>query len=94
MKKVPHVVYLLMCGSEVVYVGCTSNLERRLKCHKGKVYTSVIEFPVDHKYEGLFWERRWLLFFAPKYNWMPDWCVRQVPARDIARSMGRLSIVV
>lgn len=87
LDRTPHVVYLLMCSSDVVYVGCTSNLTGRLKQHADKVYTSVVQFQVKTKKEGLFWERRWLLFFAPKYNWMPTWCREEKMARRIHQAM-------
>lgn len=70
----PHTVYLLLCGSEVVYVGCTSSFDRRIKSHQDKVYTSVVKFENDNKFDALYWERKWILFFLPKYNWIPGWC--------------------
>jgi hypothetical protein len=73
----PHAVYLLMCCSEVVYVGCTSNLKQRLNCHQDKVYTDVIHFPVKNQVDGHRWERRWLIFFTPKYNHIPDWLLTE-----------------
>jgi hypothetical protein len=75
MREYSFTVYLLMCCGEVVYVGITNNIQRRLKEHQDKVYTSVIEFKVNTKMEGLYWERKWQMFFFPKYNWMPEWCV-------------------
>jgi len=71
-KKDAHFVYLLILTGEVVYVGLTCDLDRRLKQHQGKIYTSVVSFDVPDKYEGLHWERKWLRFFMPKYNWIPN----------------------
>ena len=67
----PHVVYLLKLGNEIVYVGCTYNLEQRLKFHKGKVYTEVEVFKFDKKWPALLKERKVLWEYLPKYNWAP-----------------------
>ena len=41
----PHFVYILQCADGTLYVGCTNNLERRLKQHgdskSGAHYTKI-----------------------------------------------------
>ncbi|MFZ1988010.1 MAG: GIY-YIG nuclease family protein [Minisyncoccia bacterium] len=40
-----HTVYILTCADDTLYVGCTNNLERRLKQHnhskQGAHYTKI-----------------------------------------------------
>lgn len=44
----PHYVYILKCSSGNYYVGCTNNLEKRLKCHQnGKVKSTEYRLPVE-----------------------------------------------
>lgn len=49
----PHIVYILQCADTTLYVGCTNNLEKRLKEHngakKGAHYTKIRR-PVVLKY--------------------------------------------
>ena len=41
----PHLVYILKCADKSLYVGCTNNLEKRLKQHNksksGAHYTKI-----------------------------------------------------
>lgn len=77
IDKRPHYVYMLLLSGEVVYVGISINVKNRLRQHVDKVYTSVIKFNACSKERCLYWERKWTLFFLPKYNCIPDWCLRQ-----------------
>lgn len=57
MKVVPHIVYILECADTSLYVGCTNNLEKRLKEHnnskQGAHYTKIRR-PVVLKYSESF----------------------------------------
>ncbi len=56
-KPVPHVVYILECADTSLYVGCTNNLEKRLKEHnhskQGAHYTKIRR-PVSLRYSEAF----------------------------------------
>ena len=49
----PYIVYILQCSDKTYYVGCTNNLEKRLKQHNtskwGAHYTKIRR-PVTLKY--------------------------------------------
>ena len=49
----PYIVYILQCSDKTYYVGCTNNLEKRLKQHNtskwGAHYTKI-RGPVILKY--------------------------------------------
>ncbi|WP_324720502.1 GIY-YIG nuclease family protein [Salinimicrobium sp. HB62] len=48
METQAWTVYLLRCSNDSVYVGCTSNLEQRLKEHNyGKVKSTQYRIPVS-----------------------------------------------
>lgn len=53
----PHFVYILECSDTSLYVGCTNNLEKRLKEHnnskQGAHYTKIRR-PVVLKYSETF----------------------------------------
>lgn len=53
----PHFVYILECADTSLYVGCTNNLEKRLKEHnnskQGAHYTKIRR-PVVLKYSETF----------------------------------------
>ena len=55
--RMPHTVYILECADHTLYVGCTNDLEKRLKQHnsskKGAHYTKIRR-PVVLKYSELF----------------------------------------
>jgi predicted GIY-YIG superfamily endonuclease len=67
-KKDPHWIYFLVDKSEVVYVGLTKNLDQRMPCHRGKIHTHTRRIKVDTKWLGLYYERRWIRKFKPRYN--------------------------
>jgi putative endonuclease len=52
-----HFVYILQCADKTLYVGCTNNLERRLKQHNdskwGAHYTKIRR-PVTLKHSETF----------------------------------------
>lgn len=55
MKK--HFVYILKCADTTLYVGCTNNLEKRLKEHntsKGGAHYTKIRRPVVLEYSEEF----------------------------------------
>jgi len=53
----PHYTYILQCSDKSLYVGCTNNLEKRLKQHneskRGAHYTKIRR-PVILKYSEEF----------------------------------------
>ena len=53
----PYIVYILQCSDKTYYVGCTNNLEKRLKQHNtskwGAHYTKIRR-PVTLKYSEKF----------------------------------------
>ena len=52
-----HSVYILECADKTLYVGCTNNLERRLKQHnesKAGAHYTKIRRPVVLKYSETF----------------------------------------
>ena len=52
-----HFVYILECADHTLYVGCTNNLERRLKQHndsKSGAHYTKIRRPVMLKYSETF----------------------------------------
>lgn len=52
-RIVPHVVYILECADTSLYVGCTNNLEKRIKEHntaKNGAHYTKIRRPVVLKY--------------------------------------------
>lgn len=54
---VPHFVYILECADTSLYVGCTNNLEKRLKEHNGSkqgAHYTKIRRPVALKYSETF----------------------------------------
>ena len=57
IKSIPHFVYILECVDTSLYVGCTNNLEKRLKEHnnskQGAHYTKIRR-PVVLKYSETF----------------------------------------
>lgn len=57
VKSTPNVVYILECADASLYVGCTNNLEKRLKEHntskQGAHYTKIRR-PVVLKYSETF----------------------------------------
>lgn len=63
-----HFVYFLMNGDEVVYVGCTSNLKRRLLQHKDKPFNDYVSVEFDSKTEALRFESRKIRELAPICN--------------------------
>lgn len=56
-RSVPNFVYILECADASLYVGCTNNLEKRLKEHntskQGAHYTKIRR-PVAFKYSEAF----------------------------------------
>ena len=61
-------VYFLIQKGEIVYIGKTVNLFNRLLAHpcSGK-YDHIRLIPCD-KQKLSYYEKRWILRFAPKYN--------------------------
>lgn len=52
-----HYVYILECSDGSLYVGCTNNIEKRLKEHNGSRYGAhytKIRRPVKLKYHEIF----------------------------------------
>lgn len=52
-----HFVYILECADESLYVGCTNNLEKRLKQHNGSklgAHYTKIRRPVVLKHQESF----------------------------------------
>lgn len=52
-----HFVYILQCADTTLYVGCTNNLEKRLKEHNGSksgAHYTKIRRPVVLKYSEQF----------------------------------------
>lgn len=52
-----HFTYILLCADKTLYVGCTNNLEKRLKQHnesKGGAHYTKIRRPVALKYSEKF----------------------------------------
>ena len=50
-------VYLLRCADDTIYVGCTSDLEERLKRHNGKeVPATKLRLPVDIQDKSSFYK--------------------------------------
>jgi putative endonuclease len=52
-----HIVYILLCADNTLYVGCTNNLEKRLKQHnesKSGAHYTKIRRPVVLKYHEEF----------------------------------------
>ena len=48
MKVEVHIVYIVKCANNTFYVGCTSNLENRLRRHsKGEVISTKNRLPVE-----------------------------------------------
>jgi putative endonuclease len=56
-KPVPYLVYILECGDATLYIGCTNDIERRLKQHNasksGARYTKARR-PVTLRYTEQF----------------------------------------
>jgi putative endonuclease len=55
----PHFVYILECVDNSLYVGCTNNLERRVKQHnelKSGAYYTKTRRPVKLLYSEIFSE--------------------------------------
>jgi len=59
-------VYLLKCADGKLYIGCTSNLDRRLECHNaGEVRSTKSRLPVflvtyivfNDRYKAFFFEK-------------------------------------
>lgn len=53
----PHAVYILECADSTLYVGCTNNLEKRLREHntsKNGAHYTKIRRPVVLKYSEAF----------------------------------------
>jgi len=53
----PYFVYILKCADESLYVGCTNNLEKRIKQHnnsKSGAHYTKIRRPVVLKYSEKF----------------------------------------
>ncbi len=57
IKAMPHFVYILECADRSLYVGCTNNLEKRVREHnhskQGAHYTKIRR-PVVLKYSETF----------------------------------------
>ncbi len=52
-----HFTYILECADKTLYVGCTNDLERRLKQHnhaKAGAHYTKIRRPVELKYAEMF----------------------------------------
>ena len=52
-----HYVYILQCADDTLYVGCTNNLEKRLRQHnnsKSGAHYSKIRRPVVLKHQEAF----------------------------------------
>ena len=48
MEKQTWTVYLLKCSDNSIYVGCTNNLDERLKRHSnGEVISTINRLPVE-----------------------------------------------
>lgn len=57
MKSCPHVVYILECADKTLYVGCTNDLEKRLREHNGAksgAHYTKIRRPVVLKHSEIF----------------------------------------
>ncbi len=57
MKKIPHVVYILRCVDDTLYVGCTNNIIKRLVQHntsKAGAHYTKIRRPVVLVYKELY----------------------------------------
>ena len=55
--EVPHIVYILECRDSTLYVGCTNNLQKRLKEHntsKAGAHYTKIRRPVELRYSETF----------------------------------------
>lgn len=72
MRSKKYFVYMLKDGDTVVYVGCTKDLKTRMKGHVKKVHNNVEVIPFRHKSEALRNERKILIKYLPKYNWIPE----------------------
>lgn len=55
--RVSHVVYILECADKTLYVGCTNNMEKRLREHNGRktgAHYTKIRRPVVLKHAETF----------------------------------------
>jgi excinuclease UvrABC nuclease subunit len=69
--KKRHWVYLLYDNDEVVYIGCTLDLKRRIDQHKDKVFNSVAVKKHWNQVLAMSEERKLIILYNPKYNWIP-----------------------
>jgi len=56
-SRVSHVTYILLCADKTLYVGCTNNLEKRLREHNGAksgAHYTKIRRPVVLKHSETF----------------------------------------
>lgn len=61
-------VYKLLKNDDVIYVGCTSNLNSRLKQHLLKMYDNVSVTPFFNASDAFKFERSEIGRINPKYN--------------------------
>jgi len=63
-----HTVYVLKSGKDNnLYIGCTSNLEKRLILHSsGKVFATKSRLPVNLVYSEIF-EDKYEAFFTERF---------------------------
>lgn len=64
----PCVIYYLMHNDEIVYIGVSQNLKRRMSMHKGKVFDKVITIPYPTRVAANDQERIEIIKHRPKYN--------------------------
>lgn len=84
-RRVKHFVYILKWGNEIVYVGCTKNLSRRLDGHRDKIFDCVGVLAFPDKASAMSAERRLLVIYMPRYNWIPE---------HILKKFGKLVVAV
>lgn len=73
-------VYILIKNDDVIYVGASLNIERRLFAHTNKDYDHAVIIPYNKRY--LYLERRLISFLQPHLNiqnvyantWLDDNC--------------------
>jgi predicted GIY-YIG superfamily endonuclease len=66
---VKYCIYFLINRKKVVYIGSTTDFNKRIYGHNGKIFTAVRVMYCTDKVSMLRYEKRWIKKSTPKYNY-------------------------
>ena len=65
-------IYFLLNNAELVYIGQSKNIAKRIKTHFiDKTFNTVLFLNIDQEWERLILEKLYIELFSPKHNCIP-----------------------